>query len=67
MDKTNTIKFVRPDEMADLIGVKSKQMVRWARLNYIPKLVLPNGRFVFNPEAVIQALRIQSERMTINA
>ena len=61
MDNVN-LKYVSPGEMADMIGVKSRQLIRWAREKYIPKLVLPNGRFVFNPDAVIEALHVQGEQ-----
>ncbi|MFH1613849.1 MAG: hypothetical protein ABIG61_02030 [Planctomycetota bacterium] len=51
------IKFVDAGAMGDLLGVKAKYIRIWARQDKIPKLVLPNGRFVFEPNAVIEALR----------
>lgn len=51
------IKFVDAGTMGDLLGVKAKHVRIWARQDKIPKLVLPNGRFAFNPNAVIEALR----------
>ena len=54
-------RFVNASEMGDLLGVRAVIVRRWARLGHIPKLVLPNARFVFDPEAVIAALRKQEE------
>ena len=51
------IKFVDAGAMGDLLGVKAKHVRIWARQDKIPKLTLPNGRFAFNPNAVIQALK----------
>ncbi len=47
--------------MGDLLGVKATSVRRWARLDQIPKLVLPSGRFVFDLKAVIAALRTRQE------
>jgi len=49
--------FLNASEMGDLLGVRAANVRRWARLGQIPKLVLPGGRFVFDPEAVIATLR----------
>ena len=57
MSSNFQIKFVDAGAMGDLLGVKAKYVRIWARQNKIPKLVLPNGRFVFNPNAVIEALK----------
>jgi predicted site-specific integrase-resolvase len=51
------IKFVDAGTMGDLLGVKAKHVRIWARQDKIPKLVLPNGRFAFNPNAVIETLK----------
>ena len=49
--------------MADLLGVKARQVRRWAHEGKIPKLILPGGRFVFNPKTVIEALdRLAKEK-----
>ena len=50
-------KFVDAGAMGDILGVKAKYVRIWARQDKIPKLVLPNGRFAFNPNAVIEALK----------
>ena len=57
METESQTRFVTPAEMGDLIGAGAASIRRWARQGLIPKLVLPSGRFVFDPEAVIAALR----------
>jgi len=52
-----SIRFVSAAELAERLGVKASAVRRWARRGDIPRLVLPNGRFVFDPDAVIVALR----------
>lgn len=52
-----TPNFVRTNIMAGLLGVKVRNVRQWARQGRIPKLVLPSGRFVFDPQAVVEALR----------
>jgi predicted site-specific integrase-resolvase len=49
--------FVTATEMAERLGVRASAVRRWARRGAIPKLVLPNGRFVFDPAAVIAAMQ----------
>jgi predicted site-specific integrase-resolvase len=61
MDNQTLFKFVSAKDMADLLGVKARNVRRWARDGRIPKLVLPSGRFVFNPEAVVRALQVRNE------
>jgi predicted site-specific integrase-resolvase len=56
MDTENS-KFMSAAEMGYLLGVKGAIVRQWARLGKIPKLTLPNGRFVFDPKAVIEALK----------
>ena len=55
------IEFVSAAEMGDRLGVRSGTVRRWARLGLVPKLVLPNGRFVFDPRAVVAALQERAE------
>jgi excisionase family DNA binding protein len=63
MDNDTPIKFVKAGAMADLLGVKARQVRRWAHEGKIPKLILPGGRFVFNPKTVIEALdRLAKEK-----
>lgn len=50
-------KFVDAGAMGDLLGVKAKHIRIWARQSKIPKLVLPSGKFAFDPNAVIEALK----------
>ena len=52
--------FVSADEIAAQLGVKAAAVRRWARRGSIPKLVLPGGRYVFDPSAVIAVLRERS-------
>ncbi len=56
VDET-TSRFVNAAEMGDRLGVRSCSIRRWARQGLIPALVLPNGRLVFDPDAVVAALR----------
>jgi excisionase family DNA binding protein len=56
-DERSSIQFVPPTEMAERLGVKASAVRRWTRRGDIPKLVLPGGRFVFDPDAVIAALQ----------
>ena len=53
----STPRFVTATEMAGRLGVRAASVRRWARRGEIPKLVLPSGRFVFDPVAVIASLR----------
>ena len=57
MEAEFQIKFVDARTMGDLLGVKAKYIRIWARQDKIPKLVLPNGRFAFDANAVIEALK----------
>ena len=61
MENEFHIKFVDATTMGDLRGVKAKHVRTWARRGKIPKLILPSGRFVFDPHAVIEALRKQTD------
>jgi len=61
MDNQTLFKFVTAKDMADLLGVKARNVRRWAREERIPKLVLPSGRFVFNPEVVVRALQVRNK------
>ena len=58
MDNQNPIKFVNAGTMAELLGVKARQIRRWASEGKIPKLTLPGGRFVFDPKAVIETMQL---------
>jgi len=60
-DERSSIRFVTAAEMAEQLGVKVSAVRRWARRGDIPKLVLPSGRFVFDPEAVIAALQTNQD------
>ena len=42
--------------MADMLAVSVEQLRRWAKQSLVPKLTLPSGRYVFNPDEVIAAL-----------
>jgi len=48
---------VSTSEMAAMLGVRRGSVRRWASRGLIPKVVLPSGRFVFEPQAVIAKLR----------
>ena len=67
MDAKFQIKFVDAGTMGDILGVMASQVRRWARRDKIPKLILPNGRFVFNPDAVIESLKANEARIAANS
>lgn len=56
LNDATTSRFVDAAEMGDRLAVRSSSVRRWARQGLIPALVLPNGRFVFDPNAVVAAL-----------
>ena len=55
--KQSKMQIVDAGEIGDLLGVRAETIRRWAKKDKIPKIVLPNGRSVFEPPAVISALR----------
>jgi len=55
------VKFINAGEIGDLLGVKAEHVRRWARQGKIPKLILPNGKFVFDPNAVIDELKSSNQ------
>ena len=57
----SSIHFVTAADMAERLGVKASAVRRWARRGDIPMLSLPNGRFVFDPEAVIATLQTNQD------
>ena len=57
MPETNCQAVVDATELGRILGYSSETVRAWARRGKIPKLVLPNGRFMFEPEAVIGAMR----------
>jgi predicted site-specific integrase-resolvase len=63
-EERSSIQFVSAAEMAERLGVKASSVRRWARRGDIPKLVLPSGRFVFDPDAVIATLQDNQDGMT---
>jgi len=64
MNKEIPLGFVSAVGLADLLGVKTRHVRLWARKGKIPKLVLPNGRFVFDSREVIEFLRA-GERLSV--
>ena len=58
-NETASPQFINADDMGDILGVRAANVRRWARDGLIPKLVLPGGRFAFDPKAVIAALHKQ--------
>ena len=60
-NKIASPQFVNAAEMGDILGVRAISVRRWAHEGLIPKLDLPSGRFVFDPKAVIAALRKQQK------
>lgn len=60
-DERSSLHFVTATEMAARLGVRASAVRRWARRGDIPRLVLPSGRFVFDPQAVIAALQDRQE------
>jgi len=59
------IRFVDAAAMADMLDVKAKSVRIWAKQGKIPKIILPNGRFAFNPQAVFETLSKQ-ETIALN-
>ena len=57
MGDETTSRFVDAAEMGDRLGVRSCSIRRWVRQGLVPALILPNGRPVFDPDAVVAALR----------
>ena len=49
--------YLNAGEIGDVLGVRATTICRVAKQGHIPKLILPNGRFLFDPDAVIDALR----------
>jgi predicted site-specific integrase-resolvase len=49
--------FVSAAEIGCLLGVRGTVVRKWAKQGKIPKLTLPNGGFVFDSKAVIEALK----------
>ncbi|HEW78609.1 MAG TPA: excisionase [Phycisphaerales bacterium] len=56
-DDSQKSQYVNAATIGDLFGVNSSTIRRWARDGQIPKVILPSGRFVFNPKAVLLALK----------
>ena len=50
-------KFVTDYEMAEISGTTDRNLRKWAKQGKIPSLLLPNGKVVFNPNAVINTLK----------
>lgn len=50
-------RFVSAGELGYLLGVRAATVRQWAKAGKIPKLILPNKRFVFDPKAVMAALQ----------
>jgi hypothetical protein len=48
--------YVSYCQMGDILCVRSSLIRHWARLGRIPKITLPNGQYIFDPHAVIEAL-----------
>ena len=57
MEDHHNSTLVNAYELAEILRVRAATVRRWAREGSIPKLVLPGGRFVFEPTAVMDALR----------
>ncbi len=55
-------RFISAAAMADRLGVRASAVRRWAWRGLIPKLVLPNGRLVFDPARVIAELEQHQKR-----
>jgi len=59
--ENENIQFVNSIELGDMLGVKAKQVRKWARQGDIPKLVLPSGRFVFDPREVVEKMKASNQ------
>lgn len=49
--------YLNASSLGDILGVRAATVCRWARQGHIPKLVLPNRRFLFDKTAVLDALK----------
>ena len=57
-----TRQFVSAGDLADIFDVTAARIRRWARDGRIPCLFLPDGRPVFDPGEVIDALKRDSRK-----
>lgn len=48
--------LLKPAELGDVLRVSRKAVCRWAREGQIPRIALPDGRFVFDLAAVLATL-----------
>ena len=55
--------YVKAGVIGDMLDVDAGTIRRWARQRKIPAMKLPNGRFVFDIDAVIAA--VEKHRLTI--
>ncbi len=62
--------YLNASGLGDILGVRAATICRWARQGHIPKIVLPNGRFVFDKKEVLDVLKrtdvggVVSQRIT---
>lgn len=49
--------YLNASGLGDMLGVRAATICRWARQGHIPKITLPNGRFVFDKNEVLDALK----------
>ena len=52
-----TERFLTASELGDVLRVSAETVRHWTRDGLIPSLRLPGGRFVFDSQAVLKALR----------
>lgn len=58
-------KFLNSGELGDILGVTRNTVNRWSRVGKIPRIVLPNGRSVYDVDAVLATLKKQLRRPTL--
>lgn len=57
--------FALPGELGDMLGVSNTVVLQWAKAKKIPSVKLPSGRYIFDPDAVIAALKSNGRQQTI--
>ena len=56
----DTVTYVKAGIIGDMLGMHSDAVIRWAKSGDIPSIKLPNGRFLFDQEEVLSALKSKS-------
>jgi predicted site-specific integrase-resolvase len=52
-------KLINAGSLGDLLNLRSTVILRWAKQGDIPSIRLPNGRYMFDENEVLSALKVQ--------